>query len=94
MAVVIQVPNLTVEVVTGETCYPGEGGFSAISATVAAEDADVVRELSEARKRDMVITLRCAMLDVTGKITKCIAEAGKQVFVMPIDDLTYRRPGG
>jgi hypothetical protein len=94
MAVMIRVPNLTVEVVTGETCYPGERGFSSISATVAAEDADVVRELSEARKRGMAVTLRCAMLDVTGKITNCIAEAGKQVFVMLIDDLTYRRRGG
>ena len=93
MAIVIEVPNLTVEVVTGETCYAGEGGFSAISAKVAAEDVDVVRELSQARKQGMVVTLRCAMLDTTGKITNCITEAGKQVFVMPIDDLTYRRPG-
>ena len=90
----IQVPTLTVEVVTGETCYPGEGGFSSISATIAPADADLVQQLSQARKRGDVITLRCAMLDVTGKITNCISDAGKQVFVMVIDDLTYRRPGG
>ena len=90
----IPVPNLTVEVVTGETCYPGEGGFSSISATVAPEDADLIRQLSQARKQGNVITLRCAMLDVTGRITNCIAKAGKQVFVMVIADLTYRRLGG
>ena len=90
----IQVQKLTVEVVTGETCYPGEGGFSSISATIAPEDADLVRQLSQAQKRGDVITLRCAMLDVTGKITNCISDAGKQAFVMVIDDMTYRRPGG
>lgn len=90
----IQVPALSVEVVTGETCYPGEGGFSSISATIAPKDADLARQLSQAQKRGDVITLRCAMLDVAGKITNCISDAGKQVFVMVIDNLTYRRPKG
>ena len=90
---IILIPTLKVEVVTGDTCYRGEGGFSSISAKVAPEDTNLVGKLSRAQDRGDVITLRCAMLDVTGKITNCISDGGKKIFVMVIDDLTYRRPG-
>ena len=90
---IILVPTLKVEVVTGDTCYRGEGGFSSISAKVASDDANLVGTLSRAQDRGDAITLRCAVLDVTGKITNCISDGGKRIFVMVIDDLTYRRPG-
>ena len=89
---ILVMPELSVQVVTGETCYSSEGGFSAIYAEVAPDDASLVSELSEVHERGEVITLRCAMLDVTGKITKCRTEGGKRVFVLWIEDMTYRRP--
>src|SRR5712672_709280 len=91
---IIVMPEITVRVITGETCYAAEGGFSSISAEVAPEDANLVGQLSQAREGGDIITLRCAMLDVTGNITNCISESGKKVFVLVIDDLIYRRPGG
>jgi hypothetical protein len=88
---ILSVPELTVKVVTGDTCYPGENGFSAHYAETAPEDSSLAEQLSEARKHGHVITLRCASLDVTGKITNCRSESGRDVFVLMIDDMTYRR---
>jgi hypothetical protein len=91
---IILIPTLTVEVVTGDTCYPGEGGFSSICAKIEPVDANLAGQLSHVQERGDVITVRCAMLDATGRITNCISDGGKQVFVMVIDNLTYRRPSG
>lgn len=89
---ILVMPKLSVEVVTGDTCYPAEGGFSAIYAKVAPDDASLVRQLSHAQEHGDTITLRCAMLDATGKITKSALDDGRKVFVLSIDDITYRRP--
>ena len=87
------VPKLTVQVVTGDTCYAGEGGFSSISAEVTAEDSKLIEQLSLVQTSRQVITLRCAMLDTTGRITNCLSDNGKKVFVQVVDDMTYRKPG-
>jgi hypothetical protein len=89
---ILSVSELTVKVVTGETCYPGENGFSAHYAETAPEDSSLVEQLSEAREHGHVVTLRCSCLDVTGKITNRRSESGRDIFVLSIDDLTYRRP--
>jgi hypothetical protein len=88
---ILVVPKLTVEVVTGETCYPGENGFSATYAELVPDDASLIGQLSDARESGEVITLRCAALDVTGKITNCRRKLTKKIFVLSIDDLTYRK---
>ena len=88
---VIVMPKLTVQVVTGETCYPGEGGFSAIYAEATPETASLVDQLSRARETGEVVTLRCAALDVTGKITNCRRKLTRKIFVLSIDDLVYRK---
>jgi hypothetical protein len=85
------VPELTIRVVTGETCYAGEGGFSATYAEVAPDDASLVGQLSHARETGEVVTLRCAALDVTGRITNCRRKLTKKIFVLSIEDLTYRK---
>ena len=87
------VPDLSVRVVTGDTCYPNENGFSSISAEVAPADSNLAEQLSRVQKSRQVVTLRCAMLDVTGKITNSLSKDGKKVFVLIVDDMTYRRPG-
>ena len=86
------VSNLTVQVVTGDTCYPGEDGFSSISAEVAPEDPKLIEQLADAQKNRQMVTLRCAMLDTTGRITKSRSERGKKTFVQVIDDIAYRKP--
>ena len=91
---VIVVPELAVRVVTGETCYRYEGGFSAIYAEVAAEDPMLAHQLSEAQKDGRVITLRSAMLDVTGKVSNCTDDADVKRFVLPIENMAYRKPRG
>ena len=91
---IIVVPELAVRVVTGDTCYQHENGFSVIYAEVTAEDATIAEQLSQAQKDGRLVILRCAMLDVAGKISKCSVEAGVKTFVLPIDDMTYRKPSG
>mgnify|MGYP001548204302 CR=1 FL=1 len=86
------VPELAVDVATGETCYSRENGFSAISARVAPEDAQLAENLTHAQKHRHIVTLRCAMLDVTGKITNCLSVDGKKSFVLSVDDIVYRKP--
>jgi len=86
------VPNLTVKVITGESCYPHESGFSAICAEVALEDSALAKKVADAQKGRQVVTFRCAMLDVSGKITKSRLEGAKTVFILSIEDLEYRKP--
>jgi len=87
------VPELAVDVATGETCYSAENGFSSICARVTPEDKQLAENLAHAQKHRHIVTLRCAMLDVTGMITNCLPDAGKKTFVLSIDDLVYRKPG-
>ena len=87
------VPKLTVGVVTGETCYPGENGFSSISAEVSPENPALVERLVLAQKSRELVTLRCAMLDTTGRITNCLNKEGRKVFIQVVDDVIYRKPG-
>lgn len=87
------VPELAVKVVTGDTCYSRENGFSAISAEVALEDPALVKEVAYAQKSRHFVTFRCAMLDAAGKITGSRIEGSKTVFVLSIEDMNYRKPG-
>ena len=90
---IITVPKLSVDVVTGDTCYPGEDGFSAIFAEVTPEDVDLQRQLAQAQENELTVTLRCAMLDLTGQITNSREETEGKIFVLSIEDMTYRKPG-
>ena len=90
---IITVQKITVQVATGDTSYQAEDGFSSIFAELAPDDANLQRQLAQVQKNDIVVTLRCAMLDVTGKITNSISENGAVLFVLSIDDMTYRKPG-
>ena len=90
---IVEVPELAVHVVTGETCYRYEDGFSCIYAEVAAEDSSLcAQNVSQVQKDGQIVTLRCAMLDVTGKITNCRVYAGVKTFVLSIEDMIYRKP--
>jgi hypothetical protein len=70
----IIVPQLTVQVVTGDTPYSREDGVSSLSAELIPEDSQLIDQLASAQKRRQVVTVRCAVLDTTGRITNCIQE--------------------
>jgi len=87
-----KVASLTIEVVTGETCYPNENGFSSIHASTKPTSLEQIDSLLEARRTRTPITLRCAMMDTTGRITNVLEKDGKKEFIQSIDDITYRNP--
>lgn len=86
------VPALTVHVVTGDTCYGGEGGFSAIYSEVQTTDPDLIKSLSNLQNQKVTALLRCAMVDVIGRVTKCETVGEKTIFVVVVEDLRYRKP--
>ena len=84
----VLVPELAVRVVTGETCYAGEGGFSGVSAEVTAKDPEAVRALRVATHGGEVV-LRCARLEVVGRLTKNEKVEGGERFVFIVSNLVY-----
>jgi hypothetical protein len=84
------VPELAVKVVTGDTCYSREDGFSAIYAEIALDEGTLSKEVAYAQKSRHFVTFRCAMLDVAGKITNSRIEGGKTVFVLSIEEMEHR----
>jgi hypothetical protein len=56
------------------------------------EDATEVERLMGAKERRASVTLRCAMLDVTGQITKDEVEGRSHKFLMAVEGVTYRKP--
>jgi hypothetical protein len=89
---IITVPELSIRVVTGDSCYHGENGFSAIYSEVTPDNAALQRQLATAQKDQLIVTLRCAMLDVTGRITNCRTEGKGKTFVLSVEDMVYRKP--
>jgi hypothetical protein len=87
----IVVPQLCVHVATGPTCYPLEAGYSAIIAEIETRDKSLIEILSIARSECRTITLRCAMLEVVGIVTKITPEDGMLKIVLAVEDLHYRK---
>jgi hypothetical protein len=90
----IVVPNLRVESVTGPTCYSAEDGFSALTAFVKADDAVIVNQLIRASEDGATVTVRCATLEVEGKVGKFQFAKGetRDTIAIAVDDLRYFKP--
>ena len=88
---VVVVSDLIVHVATGETCYPGENGFSFHWAEVTTADPVLQQMLSAFADRNTQVLLRCAKLDVIGRITKQERIGSAELFVFRVEDLIYRR---
>ena len=88
---VIVVSNLIVHAATGETCYPGENGFSAHWAEVTTMDPVLQTTLSALAEEKTQVLLRCALLDVTGRMTRVERTKDGTRFIVSIDGLFYRR---
>jgi hypothetical protein len=84
------VNNLRVESVSGPTCYPGENGFSSLIAYVKSEDAEIINRLRRAAEEDAVVVVRCAALEVSGKVGKI---RSREDIPINVDDLRlFKRP--
>jgi hypothetical protein len=89
----IVVPDLTVRIVTGPPSDDPHGqGFSAIYAEVEISDKALIERLTSAKGDRTSLTLRCAMLDVCGPITKSVPATKGIKFVLAVQDLCYHKP--
>ena len=90
----IIVPNLRVESITDPTCYPRENGFSALIAYVETDDAAIADQPIRAAEEGLTVILRCATLEVEGKVGKFQFAKGetKETIAIAVDDLRYFKP--
>ena len=86
----IIVEHLVVDVATGSDDPYNQGGWSSISARVETADPDVIEAMTHARDGRLPLTLRCARLDVAGRITNVTKKGDAVEFVLSVDDLVYR----
>jgi hypothetical protein len=91
----IIVPRLRVESVTGPTCYPGENGFSGLTAYVERSDLSILTRLRLAAKEGTVVTIRCAKLEIEGHVGNLhVTDDGNDNAVaIRVDDLRYFKHG-
>lgn len=91
----IIVSNLRVESITGPTCYAGENGFSALTAYVKSDDPAVVQQLHRASDKGATVMLRCAALEIEGRVTnlRVKIEGMEDAIAIRIDELRYFKPG-
>jgi hypothetical protein len=93
MESVITVPNLTLHIQTGEAEKDPYGqGFAAIYAEVQIGERLARDALTRAYNEQATVTVRCAMLDVLGRVTKSTRRGSRGGFVVAVEDLTYRKP--
>ena len=91
----IIVSNLCVESVSGPTCYASEGGFSALTAYVQSDDPSIVTQLRKAASDGVPVTVRCAKLEIEGRIGNLhvVKEGMKRAIAISIDELRYFKEG-
>ena len=83
------VSKLTVEAVSGPTCYADEGGFSYHSGEVATDEAEVSGALARFAEQGLPVTLQCGRLVVVGRL-KDASTSGKQAqFRVDILDVQF-----
>ena len=85
---------MRLEFVSGPTCYSGENGFSALTASVGLEDAEVVKQLRAAAVQDSVVVVRCAAFEVEGRVGKFQfnTDTKREAIYITVDDLRSLKP--
>jgi hypothetical protein len=90
MSNAIIVQKLIVYVETGEAQDDPYGqGFSAIYAEATVQKNDLLKQLANTKKKNEVITLRCAMLEITGYITKVLPD---KKLILSVENVIYHKP--
>lgn len=90
----ITVSHLNVESVTGPTCYPGENGFSALTAYVKSDDPAIIGQLRKAANEGSSVIVRCARLEIEGRVGNLEVTTGemKGAVAITIDKLRDLKP--
>jgi hypothetical protein len=91
----IIVRNLRVESISDPTPDPyGQPGFSVLTAYVNVNDAALVDRLRWAADEGVVVVIKCAALEVEGRVIERQFSDGKSPSVISIlvDDLRYLKP--
>jgi hypothetical protein len=64
----ILVPSLRLEAASGPTLYPGENGYSFVWGEVESDNPELNDVLDRTASSDSSITLRCGLLEITGRL--------------------------
>lgn len=89
----IIVKNISVRVVTGDPSNDPYGqGFALISAEFESDEHELIKHLMDVRNKNKVITIRCAMLEVTGRITN-IHDINRPIkIILSVENVVYHKP--
>jgi hypothetical protein len=93
MSEIIRVKNLSVRVVTGDPSNDPYGqGFASILAEFETDEKELVEQLLDIRNKNAVTTIRCAMLEVTGRITNTNDMNRPMKFILSVENVLYHKP--
>jgi hypothetical protein len=87
------VPSLRVEAASGPTLYPSEGGFSATWAEAESDSAELHHILDRAVSTNSPISLRCGLLQVSGRVQRREDIGPRRLYKIAIDAICYGVPG-
>ena len=88
----IPVSSLRIEAASGDTCYPGENGFSSVWAEAQCTDPALTEQLSRIALDGHIVTLRCGALGVTGSLINRGAQGNGALFVVRIESIDHGVP--
>jgi hypothetical protein len=57
-----------------------------------ADEKELVEQLLEIRNKNTVNTIRCAMLEVTGRITNTYDMNRPMKFILAVENVLYHKP--
>ena len=92
MTQAILVTSLRIEAVSGPTCYPGENGFSSVSARAGTDDSGVAAALDTKARAGELVSVRCGLLEVSGKLDKELSSSSLNQFTIQIQSVSYGQP--
>jgi hypothetical protein len=91
----IEVAGISLQVATGDVSHdPHRQGFAAIYATFEVVDSSLIDRLLRTADEKASVTVRCAMLDIVGTISKNERSRNGANFVLAVTDVVYRKLSG
>jgi hypothetical protein len=83
------VSKLTVESVSGPTCYADEGGFSYDAGEVATDEEEVSGALARFAEQGLPVTLQCGRLVVVGRLKDASTPGMQTKFRVDVLDVQF-----
>jgi hypothetical protein len=84
------VPTLRLQAASGTTLYPAEGGFSSVWGEVESDDAALTCVLDSMFRDGSIVTLRCGVLEVTGRLRGREARNAGCCYKIAVQSARYR----